>query len=328
VFVGSKQSADFNTALSGLQESARFAMNSMVSDARMAGHQGCVDINSAAATVRADSAPTDDYFASAVSSSFVTSATNWTPDPPIGFTLPTGVGAPIAGTHTLSLQFGSPETHTLQPMANVGAPIVLDQDDTGLTVGDLALISNCQVADIFEITGANAATLQHGANKNGNDNRLSAPFGAAGPLNRARIMRFEANIYYIGDTGRTDPEGNSITALYRQSLPYTNPPIEMVEGVSNMKIKLGFRDPDVGPDLTFVEPDDATGVAGQIEAVQIGFLMQSFEEVMQDDDTRTFYLAGEKLESTGGTPDIAIQYQSDRRLRLAYNSTVSIRNRR
>ncbi|MBX2838166.1 MAG: PilW family protein [Gammaproteobacteria bacterium] len=328
VFLGSKKSADFNTALSGLQESARFAMNSIVSDARMAGHQGCIDINSSSAIIRADAAPTDNFFDSAVSASEVTSANSWTPDAPLGFTIPTGNGAPVIGTHAISLQYGSPETFTIQPMGTVADPLVLDNADSGLTVGDLAIVSNCQVADLFEITGAAGSSLLHAAAKNRGDNRLSAPFGAAGAVNRARVMRFEANIYYVGDTGRTDSNGAAVTALYRQTLPYSNPPIEMVEGVSNLKVKLGFRDPDAGPDLTFVEPQDSAGIPGHVEAVQIGFLMQSFDEVAQDDDTRTYFLAGEKLEATNGTPNLATQYKTDRRLRLAYNNTVSIRNRR
>ena len=301
VFSGSKSSAEINTTMGELQESARFALDTMTRDTRMAGFQGCIDVNSASATLRADAVPSTDYSASALSAATIEADGSWNPAAPLNFTIPVGRGAPIPGTHALSVQFGNPETFTMQPMTQVSSQVVLDDADSGITTGDLVLISNCQVADIFEVTAAAGASLAHAGDKNGGDDRLSAPYGQAGAQNRARVMRFESNIYYIGDTGRTNGNGDPVHSLFRQSLPYSNPPIEMVEGSANMKIRLGFRDAATG-NLTFVTPDAAVTAVGRVETVQLGLLMQSVDPVSDTTDTRSYHLAGQRLTpSTEGT---------------------------
>jgi type IV pilus assembly protein PilW len=326
VFAGSKRSAQVNSTMATMQEHGRFALNSIVSDVRMAGFQGCVD-SKVKATIRATSAPTDDYSLTNVSSSLVQASGTWLPAAPMNFTPPTDVGEPLAGTHALSVQFGSPETRSIEPMASVAA----DVDIAGnlppiVTTGDLALISNCQAADIFKVTQAASGVLQHAAVGNSGDNRLSAPYGQTAN-ERAQVMRFEANIYFIGDTKRTTSEGDPVYALYRQSWPYDRPPVEMVEGVSNLKVRLGYRDSMVNGNLEYVQPEDSAAATGRVEAVEIGLLMQSFAQVAADDDSRSYTLAGSVISPGTSSSSASTHYVADRRLRLAFGSTVSIRNR-
>ncbi len=331
VFSGSRKSIDLNSALTDLQDSARFGMDTITRDIRMSGFQGCVDINTASAKILADSAPTDDFFNTAITASVIEDSGAWIPAEPTGFTIPSAQAVPVPGTHALSVQFGSAETYTFTPMPTVDADIVLDTDEAVLVKGDLALISNCQVADIFEVTSFSGATLQHTTDGNA-DNRLSAPYGLAGPDNRARVMRFEANIYYIGDTTRVNDVGDRIFSLYKQTLPYSfdNQPIEMIEGVANMQIKLGFRDPGDDDDggLTFVSPGDSAATPGRIEVVQFGLLMQSHDSILQKADTSSYYIAGTTLRPQETPIDSSTSYTSDKRMKLAFNTTVKIRNRR
>lgn len=331
VFSGSRKSIDLNSALTDIQDSARFAMDTITRDLRMAGFQGCVDINTSAANILAEATPTTNYFDTAVRASLVETATTWNPVGPAGFNIPINVAQPVPGTHALSVQFGSGQTYTFQPLGTVDADIVLDSPDSALANGDLALISNCQVADIFEVTSATDTTLQHSSDGN-TDKRLSAPYGLSGTNNMARVMRFEANIYFIGDTSRTNGAGDSIFSLYKQTLPYTaaNRPIEMVEGVANMQIRLGIRDPGDNNDngLTFVSPDDVAGQSGRVEVVQFGLLMQSYDPILETEDTSTYALAGQTLSPSTPPVDASNSYPSDKRMKLAFNTTVKIRNRR
>jgi type IV pilus assembly protein PilW len=330
VFSGSRKSSDLNAALTEMQDNARFAMDTIGRELRMAGFQGCVDINTSTAKVIANNAPTDNYFATSASASLIQADGTWLPAAPLGFNIPDTVGAPVPGTHALSVQFGSPSTFTFQPMATPNADVVLNSTDSGLVNGDLVLISNCQVADIFSVTNADGATLQHSSSGN-RDNNLSAPYGLTASGNDlARIMRFEANIYYIGDTTRMNGAGQAIYSLYKQSLPYTNPPIEMVEGVANMQLQLGFRG-DATPDdqgITYVRPENAAGVSGRMQVVRFGLLMQSYDPILEQEDTSTYFIAGQRLAPTEGTVNPSNSYPKDNRLKLAFNSTVKIRNRR
>ncbi len=332
VFSGSRRSSDLNSALTEIQDNARFAMDTISRELRMAGFQGCVDINTSTAKVLANTAPTDNYFNTSATASLIQQDGTWSPAAPLGFNIPAAdaVGAPVPGTHALSVQFGSPSTFTFQPMATPNSDVVLNAANSGLVNGDLVLISNCQVADIFSITNADGATLQHSSSGN-RDNNLSAPYGLSASGNDlARIMRFEANIYYIGDTQRSNGAGDDIYSLYKQSLPYSNPPIEMVEGISNMQLRLGIRG-DATPDdtgITYVRPENAAGVSGRMEVVQIGLLMQSYDPILEQEDTGTYFIAGTRLSPSAAPADSSNSYPQDRRLKLAFNSTIKIRNRR
>lgn len=331
LFTGSRKSIDLNSALTDIQDSARFAMQAITHDVRMAGFQGCVDINTAAATILAESAPTTNFYATAVSASVVQNDNSWLPQEPLNFVIPDDIAAPIAGTHALSVQLGGADTFEFAPLMRVDSDIVLNTADSGLADGDLALISNCQVADIFEITSANGSTLQHSSDGN-TDKRFSAPYGLAGNNNLPRVMRFEANIYFIGDTQRTNGAGDAIYSLYKQTLPYsdTNLPIEMIEGVANLQVRLGIRNPGNNDDkgLTFVSPDDVASVPGRVEVVQFGLLMQSYDSILDVDDTSTYTIAGTLLSPSAAPVDAANSYPLDRRMKLAFNTTVKIRNRR
>ena len=327
VFAGTKRSAELNSTMAMMQEHGRFALGSMVSDVRLAGFQGCVD-NQINARIRATLAPTDDFSSSSISSSLIKADGSWMPAAPDNFTPPSDVGSPLPGTYALSVQFGSPETREIQAMASVSSDVVI----TGtlppiVTTGDLALISNCQVADIFKVTQTANGVLKHAAIGNDGDNRLSAPYGRTSN-ERARVMRFEANIYYIGNTQRTNSQGNPVYALYRQSWPYDRAPVEMVEGAANLKIRLGYRDSAQNSNIAYVKPEDAGTASGRIESVELGLLMQSFEQVAADDDERVYMLAGTALSPGSSSSSAATHYVADRSLRLAFGSTVSIRNRR
>ena len=342
VFSGSKRTAALNATLTELQESARFALDSIVRDVRMAGFQGCVDINTATATVRGDGAPTADLFDSALTASRVTASGAWAPPPPAGFVPPAApaAGVPVPGTQALSIQFGSPETHRILKMGSAQAPITLmnaTAAEAGFATGDFAIVSNCQSADLVRVTGTADASIAHEPSGNGGDGRVTAAYGEAAidadgdgladDRTRSRVMRFEANVYFVGDTGRTDAAGAPVLALYRQTLPYTRPPIEMVEGVSNLQVRLGFRDPGAGAALAFARPGAGALPAGRVEVVELGLLIESFDPVLEPGaPARGYALAGRPV--VAGAARGAGTYPDDRRLRLAFNASVSIRNRR
>jgi len=279
------------------------------------------------ALIRANSAPTENYFEDSFRAHVVTSGATWSPAPHSTFNIPTTIGAPIPGTHAFSVQFGSTSTYLISPMAATSSAITVQGNNVDIVTGDLALISDCNGADIFEVTADNANVLQHGASANGGDNRLSAPYGQGSALNRPRIMRFEANIYYIGDTGRTDANDDPVRALFRQTLPYVNPPIELAEGIENMRVRLGVEDPTAEGSISFVSPDNPLLATHQVQSVQVGFLMQSYDNVSESNDTRSYQIAGFDIPSSTGTVSDGSAHSEDQKLRMTFNGTVSLRNR-
>lgn len=329
VFSGNKRSTDLNAAMADMQENARFALNQLSTDIRMAGFQGCKDINRGSTNILAIGAPTDDLQNTAAFGSVVASARGWNPPPPIAQGL---LANAIPNTHALILQFGSEATFPLAE--NVGGnqpdrsdPIPVDtkagisSEPFNIQPGEFAIISNCAGSDLIKVSAVgNDGTVAHAQGEN-ISNSLSYDYLAD---QNTKFMRFNSNIYYIGDTGSTSGDGTMITGLYQQKLPYeaNNPPILMISGVENMRLLFGAR---TGPDtLSFLEPDSPDLRPQDIESISVGLLMVSENPVSEQLDDRTYLLAGQAITATPGANGHAV----DRRYRQAFNTTVKIRNRR
>ena len=335
VFVGSKRSAALNSAMADMQESARFALEAISRDARMAGFQGCIDVNSYSAVVRGDDAPTDDLFATVATGSVVVSASNWSPAPLPTFPIPSGGVTAVPGTHTLALQFGSPLDSELSgPMFDainsLAAPIPLADNRGGITDGDLAIISNCDVADLFRVTVAptDAGALTHHASDNSDSGNLSRAYGEGGTLEDTRVMKFNSNVYFVGTSGRTNDQGDVIRSLYLQSLPYTaaNPPTELVEGIENMRVRFGIRQNNGA--MAYFAANESGYDSSRVEAIQLGLLMSSYDRIRNEDDNQTYVLAGIQIPPNENTVTDGLSHPDNRQFRLVFNTTIKIRNRR
>jgi len=344
VFAGNKRTSEVNTAMANIQESARFALDSIARDTRVSGYQGCIDINRGQIEVQSNLSPvaTTGLRATSAHASVINSDGSWTPASPLGFT-PSSAFPQVPGTHALMLQFGDQRVATLNSaMLNAGTiipnpalPVVMDRTlgEMGINVGDLAIIANCDVGDLFTVTaGSTGSTLNHaaiaGANGNSNAN-LSVAYGLKDTLPQTFIMKLNTNIYYVGDTGVDNANGDMITALYRQSWPFNsgNPPTELIQGVEDLRVAFGIR--GAGNTLRYIPPSNDTSFdTAEIEALQVGVLMNSFDRVSQDNDTSTYELAGQPVYSKTKYPSATSVHEGDQRFRLAFNTTIKIRNRR
>lgn len=335
VFSGNKRSADLNSAMTNMQESARFSIDAIARDARLAGFQGCIDINTSAALIRASNAPSANLYETASTGSLVVSATEWNPPPPPTFQMPTGDITPVLGTHTLLLQFGSSSTVGLStPMPTPAAPVTVAATDNvwNLNGDELMMISNCEYADVFRISGLSTdgmnLQLEHNAANNLSNGNLTSRYGDESG-DTARLMLFNSNVYFVGNTGLTNDFGDPIRALYRQALPYSEPPLELIQGVENMRVRFGVRQNDGS--LRYFLPTSTDFSPDKVESIQIGLLISSWEHAATVVDEQTYVLAGQQI---GPSTDIVganasgLSHAADRRLRLAFNTTIKVRNRR
>jgi len=346
VFAGNRQSSELNTAIANMQESARYALDAIARDIRTAGYQGCLEVQSGATRIRASNGvPTDDFLASAATAAIIGDADVWTPAAPLGF-VPADHEA-IPGTHAISLQFGDPDARQLRAeMSIAGFPneagvIMLESRFPDANAGDLAIISNCELADLFAITAtaSDGRDLLHLPLLNGGSGNLSTAYGNERTREQTYVMLFRSNVYYVGDTGQINTEGAAVQALFRQTLPYgdsaNNPPTELVTGIENMRVRFGIR--QTGDNLRYVTPDSAEFDPRRVEAVQIGLLMASRDPIADDNDDKTYILAGQSVPPASDpgslapgdpVPLVGDTHPGDRRYRLAFNTTVKIRNRR
>jgi len=346
VFSSNKSSSELNTAMANIQENARFAVGALSKDIRMSGFQGCLDSRRGLLEVKSLRSPVPqvgfstagepehDFSLSSITGSVIISANEWQPAIAGDFVPPVENPA-IPGTHALVVQYGSRDQSELTGPINVGGVEsrngdIVTTDDLGLVRGDLALIANCDNVDLFTVSGAEPSgtgqLLKHEAPLN-RDGSLNAVYGLPNNIAVTRVMRFISNIYYIGDTGLTNDSGDTIRALYQQSYPYNvpeNPPSEIVQGVENMRLSYGIRTRNT---LQYVTADDPAFNPSQVESVQIGVIMSSWDRIAEQDDENTYVIAGQTIESDKNSSD-ATTHAEDGRYRLVFNTTVKVRNRR
>ncbi len=341
VFAGNKKSSDLNTALAHIQENARFALSRMTRDMRMAGYQGCLDPNQGTINVVSLDSPvaTDgtnfDSRLSAVTGALVEADGSWNPPIPGGL-VPPSVNPAIPGTNVLSIQYGSSTDSPLDSTFASGTPGNLAENiktdrTLPLQVGDLALIGNCEAVDLFTVTGLgshnNGLDIAHAAGAHNKDGNLSIDYDAARNIAQTRVMRFVTRVYYVGDTGLQNENGDQIRALYLQTHPFNdaaNPPSEIVQGVENMRISYGVRT-DTG--LSYVSADDANFDPANIGSIRVGLLMRSYERITDEEDNKTYILAGQPIRALKNSKD-AFTHSGNKLYRLVFNTTVKIRNRR
>ncbi len=345
VFSGNQRSSELNTAMANMQENARFALTTLSTDIRMSAFQGCVDVRTSSLKVKALNVPIPitgmlptgeperDFNATSSTGAVIQPNGDWEPAIPGGFVAPLANPA-IPGTHVLALQYGlRNQARVVAPMS-VGSTISYAGDlqietGTGLDVGDLAIVSNCDMAELFEVTSSTVTNdrqiLGHsaGANVDGN---FDAIYGA--PANRisSRVMRFRASVFYVGDTGLVNANGDQIRALYEQTFPYdaTNPPSEIVQGVENLRLSYGIR---LNGNLRYVTADDPAFDPREVESIQVGLIMVSWDHISEQDDTNTYIIAGQAIPPAGSSTN-ALTHAQDKRYRLVFNTTVKVRNRR
>lgn len=334
-FIGNQRSSELNSAIANMQESARFALDSIARDVRSAGFQGCLEVQSDLTRVRSSNTPPfTDFLANAATGSIIVAEDNWQPAPPNGFV--TANHDAVPGTHAISLHFGDSDTRQLSTQMTNGAAPSLSAP-LSLTaplvaeVGDFAIVSDCDQADIFTISGFSPDGLQvlHAAPNNSNSANLSKAYGAANRRSQTMVTALRSSVYYIGDTGQDNARGDDIHALYRQSLPFgdpaNNPPIELVSGIENMRVSYGIRQP--GGNLRYVAASSPQYNPRRVEAIQVGLLMASRDRIADQDDEKTYLLAGQAVPPGAGGL-IGASHPADQRYRLTFNTTIKIRNRR
>ena len=347
VFVANNQTANLNQALASLQEDARFALETIGRDVRMTGFQGCTTASEDILNVIASDAPLDDYTVGLAESSIwlskAVSATSWLPELPwgSGFSPPT-TNAAVTGTDILALQFGDPIVYSLDAAVGVSSPSVsgviqikASPEEVNIAEGDLAIISDCQAGDLFYVTETTpvdsiAVQLEHKkAGSRNSSGALTQIYGdTAALLRQVMVMRFNANIYYVGDTGLKNRRGDAISSLYLQTYPFdsSNPPVELVQSVEQLAVT--FTQVDDEGNLRNVSVGDSTFNSAQVQAVRIGVLLASYDPITDSNDSKTYTIAGQTVVPAANAPSGATTHAGDRRLRLAFNTTIKVRNTR
>lgn len=289
VFIGSRGAFRTTDNLSRIQENARYALDVMSRDIRMAGYVGCGNIASMTVKTIAK-APVPQM---TVGNALIgyDNGTGWTN--PTSITRAAGDVLSIMGAFSSGVNL----TGNLIP---TNANVQVNGNANGFKQGDVLVVTNCTNADVFKVTNSpgssGTVTLTH-SNASNTGNRVGS-YGSD-----AFVMRVDQYSYFIG----TNPAGNR--ALYRVGLDGIAE--ELVEHVHDMQMRYGL---DTNADGAVDSYSTTPGTWAQVVSVTVNLLMRS-----PDNNIST---ATQSVTFNNGT-----FAAPDRRLYQVFSSTMGVRNR-
>lgn len=290
LFIGSRAAFRTTDNLSRMQENARFALDTMSRDIRMAGYVGCGNM----AGIRVNTIANPPVPPMTIGNALIgySGGSGWSNPSSI-----TRVAGPDVISVMGAYSNGVNLTGNLVPQ---NANVQVTGNPDGFQAGDVLVITNCVNADVVRATSVSSAsgtiTIAH-ANSSNTGNRIGV-YGAD-----AFVMKIDQYSYFIG----TNPAGNP--ALYRVGL--NGSAEELVENVLDMRFSYGL---DTNGDGAVDSYNSSPGNWSQVVSVRISLLMRG-----ADNNVST---STQSLKFNGGTFTAP-----DRRLYQVYSTTVAVRNR-
>lgn len=205
IFIYSKNIYQFTLRLNTIQTKARLAFYLLSHDIRMAGFIGCVRL--------IDFSPLNSHLTSN------TRLVVWHKGNTTAKLVLPRLVRYQKDSDTILIQFLDPNTFQIK---NAQSGQIVLASRMSFYSKDILLISDCLHAELVHWSNIHLTFRYY----------LDSEIGF-----------FNKIIYYIGDTGRISEDGQRIYALYRRNLNQSfHKPIELIEGIRKMSIRLGLKD--------------------------------------------------------------------------------------
>lgn len=360
LFVNNRATYEITNDMARLQENARFALQMLSQDIRMAGYVGCInDLTKVNDNIGLSEGRLANFTHGI--EGFESGATSWSPSPHIGED-----GAIIAGDAT-----ATPKYHPFYP------------DSDGITVrflaGDLSrtgtdrnnelinaspndanpsnkqilirartfALSNGQAAAVADCGGVDLFTLAAAATASGvvaNDLQRSYEIS-----NRAIVAPLVGVRYFVRDKVYDSPDAIRIPALFRSTIDPADSTneitVELVDGVQSMQILYGVDSDQDGLPNEFLSAGATSTVDTSISlttrndylsvvAIKVSLLLGTIDEFGNALDNNVYDVGNERF--CRNTTSIAIvptpspactkTYPVDNRRRRVFQTTIAVRN--
>jgi len=308
-------------SVSRIQENGRLAVEFLTWDLRMAGYLGCLtDTTKVSNHVNGASGGLLDATVRIEGVNDVAATGNvWYPS---GATaMPAGM---VEGSDAFVVRYLDPDSALpveapFMPQPSAALHVAAGN---GLSAGDIVAVSDCDNADVFQITGPNdpgtSGTLNHNTGSSESPGNATQSFGKTYGAD-ATVAKLAAVIYYVA------PGAGGRPALYRAVIPDSgdrsaSEARELVEGIESLQVLYGKDTTGDGAPDVFL-PAGAVGMQSNanwdsVVSVRIALLVSQVEEYGQDLDTASYTLL-----------DVTVPAANDRRMRRVFSTTVNLRNR-
>lgn len=312
VFMSSRTTYETTDRLSRIQESGRFALETLARDLRAAGYLGCSRRGEFTNTLNNPSGLLWN-FAVAVQG-FDGQGSVWKPalDSTVAPNAAPGSDAlvvriPRDDIEPVRVVEGELMTATTDPIVteDSGATKRLDK-------GDVVQISDCNARAVFQVTANTAGTIQHGKVGRETDSKkhTESPGNDTDDLgyaytDAAELLPVQSIVYYV----HQEP-GSKDSALWRR-VSGSSTPEPLVEGVEKMQLRFGES---VAGTIQYRRADEVANWQ-QVRTVRIALLVRSTSQYGTDIDHADYQLL-----------DVTVKDPNDRHLRQIFTTTVVIRN--
>jgi len=323
IFVGSNENYRFQEALGRVQETGRFALETIAGDLRGAGYRGCAgrgaDDDKLQSLLDDGNADDAEYFDKAVfgfegfpgSNDFKPSlddrlkkSASPSPDPDGDVVRVRSVGQGLA-----SIKDHDPD--------NDGRTLFVD-DASPIEDGEILIATDCSTAVVFQSTGSSGKSSKGGKKMpvtyNSGDKFDPGNINASmtDEFSGGDVIGFNQRAYYIASCCDADSE----PALYRLERDSNNAD-ELVRGVERMAVRYG-EDTDDDRATDGYRTADSVSNWDDVIAVRVSLLVRSREDNVVEDPPSITFPPG---------PEGSTISASDRRMRQVFTTTVSLRNR-
>lgn len=301
IFVGSKQTYEYQQELSGIQQNGRFAMTFLSKDIRATDFWGCVDksVSGSIASIVSGAVSSATYAAGLVGYNQVAAAD-------------TGYTASFGEQPDAILLQGARESGISVGKKPDGVNIHLTSTQ-GIKQGDILLISDCKQGAMFQVSdvvNSSDKIVHHKKNNGGSANvppgnktgKLDYPLDASATVYQAAAVR-----YWI----RTGVSGEPALIRGTDTDPWTGGD-ELVEGVENLQFLYGEDIDGDGSANYFVDADQVVDME-RVVSVQVHLVVRSLRDNLVTPADIHYFGAAEPA--------------SDGRMRKVFVSTLAIRNR-
>lgn len=331
IFIRSHATSQLDEGMSRIQESARFAMDFLSKDIRMAGYMGCNSALFGVKNAAGDDVVKNNVDPPSASNTFspggmqgfrhaCTTCTgglaDWDPPLPGAFFVANEVRP---GSDVVLINRGSELSTTLTgslsaPNANIQITEIAGVE-LNIAADDILMLSDCTGADIFMATnishpgGADKFTIAHSSAGNTSPPQLSKAYEKD-----ARLMKLVSRVYYVG--GTADKPGLYFKEVGTGGVVTSG---QLVSDVESMKILYGLATTTTSP-AKYVVPASIADWT-KVVSVRLGFIVRTPDTADAALDTNSYNL----LDDTSSLLD-DFDPVDDTRRRRVFNTTIRVRN--
>lgn len=305
IFVSSLSTNKSQDGLARLQENARYVLNQIQTDTRMAGYRGCLGRKGAQA---GDAATPINNIASTINytnnmdlpiEGFHSSASTWAP----ALDATIAANSPASDSDIITIRFGSGTGTALSAqMTNSAAAIPIVANPDNLSVGDTVMVADCVASTVFTITGITNNSIEHSTSANTTAD-LSRAFS-----HDAVVMPISTVTYYVAPSADTS---NGLS-LWRKTNNQNSE--ELADNIEQLKILYGEDgNGDLSPDH-YVTANNVSDMRNVIAIKLMMLARTSADNLSISGQNYTF----------NGQQDIT---PADKRIRRTFNMIITLRNR-